>query len=324
MEQREVVFQWDTTNLQPQIPYSLHAIASIDFDEIDSTNNVVVHENIHFSPQHPVLDFSYLPLGIGASLLFIALGILWYRRQHQRQPQGFNYFTKMTKGEIPMGYTVMISGDDGAGKSTLCQQLCSTYLTNTQPCVYITYDEFPQDVITHMDQFNWDPQTHIDDHLLTFIDCYSERAHTRNANNYVEQPFSLTDVGIAMTQKISECNTPPIIFLDSLVPLLTRLDPTTVIEFLDNQRAKIKGYKNLLVFTVGAGIIPAELEGQLTELVDVVIELNTSNKGNKNTKSIRINKFRGRTVHQQLVHFTIIPKQGIVFLVPRARVDSIN
>ena len=265
----------------------------------------------------PILPY-VLPIIFGF-LSFLVVGIVWKKRGTGPTPLDFDYFNEMTAGGIPDGYSVMIIGGESSGKSILCQQLVHTYLSEEKPCIYVTYDCFPDEVRKNMKSFNWETSPHERKGIFKFIDCYSPAANvTSEEENFVEFPFSLSDLGIAMSEVIDRVkHKSPKIFLDSTAPLFTRLEPSTVVEFLQDRSAKTKGNNGNFFYTVGKGTIPPALMPRLKEIVDCIIELDFEEENGITSRKMRIRKIRGRRSDNTWMPFETKPGKGIVFLSAR-------
>jgi archaellum biogenesis ATPase FlaH len=105
------------------------------------------------------------------------------------------------------------------------------------------------------------------------------------------------------------------VLLDSIVPLLTHVDPSKVVEFLQDRSARIKGVNGTFIFTIGRETIQPSLISQLEEVVDCVIELDasTTQENQQKTRRLRIKKIRGRKTSEKWVSYEIDSAKGIVF-----------
>jgi KaiC/GvpD/RAD55 family RecA-like ATPase len=217
-------------------------------------------------------------------------------------------------GELPDAYSVMILGDAGSGKSILCQQLTHGYLNEGKPCIYVTYDCFPDEIRDNMKDLGWDLSMREQDGTFAFVDCYSSTTGKSSRERHsVKQPFALHELGTAISSALGEMEQrSPRIFLDSTVPLFTRLEPANVVEFLQDRSATVKGEDGVFLFTVGGGTIPQDLQRRLEELVDCVIDLQVVEQKGETARRLRIRKLRGRSFSEQWVSFRIDMKQGFV------------
>jgi PKD repeat protein/KaiC/GvpD/RAD55 family RecA-like ATPase len=326
-------FYWNTTGMTSNTGYAIWAEASAVPRETDIFDNTQSCGIVKVKSQGPP-PFDWGPIipyvaPIGSAviavilaivakkellgLLFGALGGLsWLKKRKKRK--GFEFFNEMTDGGIPDSFSVLISGEPGSGKSILCQQLAHASLTKGNSCIYITYDSFPDEVRKNMEKFHWNISKYESEGKLVFIDSFSSIAKVTSREKYsVDQPFSLSDLGITMSTATNEMANISRVLLDSIVPLLTHIAPSKVVEFLQNRSARIKGAKGTFIFTLGKETMESNLISRLEETVDCVIELEVS-KG-KTVRKMRVKKIRGRKTSGKWIRFEIHSKKGIVFLV---------
>jgi archaellum biogenesis ATPase FlaH len=72
------------------------------------------------------------------------------------------------------------------------------------------------------------------------------------------------------------------------------LDPSKVVEFLQDRIAKVKGENAMFFFTVGKGTIQESFQHRLEEMVDCVIELEVQKEKKKVVRKMRFKKLRGQ------------------------------
>jgi circadian clock protein KaiC len=217
---------------------------------------------------------------------------------------------------IPAGSTILVLGNPGAGKSILCQHLAHQFLNENKGCVFVSYDEPPGDVRKRMESYGWDLAKFEQNNAFSFVDCYSQVAKmTSQEKYYVDQPFSLTDLSIAISTALDElkADTAKVVFLDSATSLFTKLDIQRVIRFLQDRSAKIKATGGIFIFILGKETIAANFVNRLEEAVDGIIELDFLDAKGKRKRKIRVKKLRGQNHLDQWVTFTIDSKEGISF-----------
>ena len=318
-------FSWDTTDVAPDVSYSIKAEASGVAGETDTADNTYVHGTLEVRSQvtsppfdwGPILPY-LIPILLGG-LGFSVAGIL---RKKRETGEGFEFFNELTAGGIPDAYSVMIIGDAGSGKSVLSQQLAYEYLKQGKSCVYVTYDIFPSEVRQNLKSFNWNASRYEKKGTFILVDCYSSIAGLDSEEKYhIEQPFALSDLGITMSTAMDEIKHKSTrMFLDSTTPLFARVDASKVTEFLQDRSARIKGDKGVLLFTAGKGTVPSGSMQRLEEIVDCIIELNVYEEKGKTRKRMRVRKLRGRKVTDTWIPFKIELKKGITFLPPKGMV----
>jgi len=324
-----LTFSWNTTSAMPDTGYFFKAKADVVRGEKETKDNsyftgpIIVRSQVT-PPTNPLLTILslILPYALSLGLIFsLAGGIAWKKFKTAPTLAGFEFFNEMTGGGIPDTYSVMISGDAGSGKSVLCQQLASAHLQQGKPCIYVTYDSFPDEVRESMKNLHWDTSTSEQSGAFKFIDCYSAVAGKKSPEKHsVEQPYSLSDLGIVMTVALNEVKQKSTrVFLDSTTPLFMRLNPSEVIEFLQDRIAKIKGDDGTFIFTIGKQTIPSDIMSGLEDIVDCIIELAAHRVEGKTSRELRIKRLRGRGFPDMWVPFKIESKKGLVFMPPRKR-----
>jgi KaiC/GvpD/RAD55 family RecA-like ATPase len=256
-----------------------------------------------------------IPIVVG----IVGFSVVGMLRKQQERGQGFEFFDEMTGGGIPDAYSVMVIGGASSGKSVLCQQLAYSYLTQGKSCVYVTYDSFPFEVRRNMENFQWGVSRYEQEGTFKFVDAYSATAGLNSEEEHcVEQPFALPDLGITLSTAMNTVKQKPTrVFLDSTASLFARVDPTKVIEFIQDRSAKVKGDNGVFCFTVGQGIVPSDLMRRLEEIVDCIIELDVPDAKGKTWKRLRIRKLRGRKATNVWISFNIESRKGIIFLLPK-------
>ena len=68
--------------------------------------------------------------------------------------QGFDML--FSKGGIPRGSSVLISGGPGTGKSIFCRQICYNLITQGKRCMYVSFEENKERIVRSMKAFGWE------------------------------------------------------------------------------------------------------------------------------------------------------------------------
>lgn len=318
-------FNWNTTGATVNSYYSIRAEAPPLQGEKDQADNNAIGGTVKVTISSASQPFDYrsalvygLPIAFGV-VFFAVMGALWKKRESHLMIAGFEYLNEITNGGIPDSSSVMIIGGAASGKSILCQELVHTYLQSGKACIYVTYDMFPDEVRKNMQSFQWDASNEEKEQALTFIDCYSSIAAEKSIEKFsVDQPFVLSDLGIAVSAAMGEVkDKSPRVFIDSTTPLFMRLDPSQVMEFLQDRGIKVKHANGIFFFTVGEGTVPPDLMGRLEEIVDSVIELNVSREKEKVVRKLRIKKMRGRECSSTWWPIDIEPGKGVTFFLSK-------
>jgi KaiC/GvpD/RAD55 family RecA-like ATPase len=333
-----LTFDWNTNGLTEGVIYTIRAETSQIPGEIEPADNSLTGSSVKISQTQPspppeapsnfwdtALPYA-IPIGaiIGSLLLFAAFAVL---RKPNKQvanpaetvPSELQPFVDMTGGELPDAYSVMIVGDASAGKSILCQQLAYRYLSLGKPCVYVTYECFPDEIRENMKGFRWDISAHEQNGNFVFVDCYSSIAGKSSQEKYfVKQPFALSELGIVASTAVEGLSQKSArVFLDSTAPLFTRLESSKVVEFLQDRSAQIKGENGTFFFIVGKGTLQEDLRRRLEEIVDCIIELEVHEERGETVRKMHIKKLRGRRFSDQWISFKVDMKKGFVLSAPK-------
>jgi len=323
---------WNTTGVTPDSSYTLRAEISQITGESNTTDNTAL-TNVRILPKQSspsdfwsVIQPYVIPIlaVIGSTVLLTVVTLR--RRSNGKTASSIKPATSRLEplvdamgGELPEAFSVMIVGDASSGKSVLCQQLAYRYLNQEKPCIYITYDCFPDEIRKNMKSFGWDISTHEQNGNFVFVDCYSSIAGKTSQEKYsAKQAFSLWELGIAISTAMSQANQKSCrVFLDSTAPLFTRLDSAKVIEFIQDRGAQIRGDNGIFFFIVGKGTLQEDLRRKLEEIVDCIIDLDTTEEKKQKVRRIRVRKMRGRSFSDQWISFKIDAKNGLIPSIPK-------
>jgi len=328
-----LIFTWNTTGLTQGVIYMIRAETSEIQGETDTTDNNFTGGIVKISQGSStpagfwdtVLPYAVAVGAALASILLLAVVAVLRKpgkksvSQIEVVPPESSPLTDMTGGILPDAFSVMIVGDASAGKSVFCQQLTHVYANQGKPCIYVTYDCFPDEIRGNMKDFGWDVSMHEQNENFVFVDCYSSIAGKPSQEKYyVKQPFALSELGIVMSTALGELKQKSArVFLDSTAPLFTRLEPAKVVEFLQDRSAQIKGENGIFFFTLGRGTLPEDLQRRLEEIVDCIINLEVREEKGEMTRKMRIRKLRGRPFSDQWIPFKIDMKKGFVLSVSK-------
>lgn len=87
-------------------------------------------------------------------------------------PTGVAGLDEMLQGGIPKGYTVLVSGGPGTGKTILGMQFLVTGALMGEPGLYVSLDEAPQRVRANMSRsFGWDMDRLEAEKLVAMVDA---------------------------------------------------------------------------------------------------------------------------------------------------------
>lgn len=70
------------------------------------------------------------------------------------------------EGGIPKGFSVIVTGPPGTGKSTFCMQYLMEGVKKDEKCIFFSFEERVEQLVQHFMRFGWDIGKYIDDGYL--------------------------------------------------------------------------------------------------------------------------------------------------------------
>ncbi|MFQ5815884.1 MAG: ATPase domain-containing protein [Candidatus Hydrothermarchaeaceae archaeon] len=243
----------------------------------------------------------------------------------ERTSTGIPGFDEMLEGGIPMGYTVLVAGGPGSGKSTFAMQYLYKGLTDyNENGLYITLEEGPKDLVRNFSEFGWDMSK------VRIIGMIPQKASIASGTKYISpeelekqkssnilefspRRFSVDTVKDVITSEVEEREAKRLV-IDSLASLSLQMDDAYEI------RQEVLGLSNLLNDLGCTSLLLTEMpEGQsgisrygVEEfMAQGVIALYNIRKGSERVRGLEILKMRG-TKHSKKICLMEIAEKGIV------------
>lgn len=226
---------------------------------------------------------------------------------------------EMLEGGFPKGYTTLISGGPGTGKSTLAMQFLVNGVARGEGGIYVTFEERPVDIIRNFSQFGWDLDRIFIIGILTkkssFVPPANYVDEIRQGENYREytpKKFSIDLMRDVLIDEVNKRDAKRIV-IDSLPALALHFENDRKI------REEILGLINLLSELECTSLILTEMPmggdgvsryGIEEFLVHGVITLYNIRKGSERVRGLEILKMRG-TKHSQKICLMEIGNSGI-------------
>ncbi|MEE8168394.1 MAG: ATPase domain-containing protein [Candidatus Hydrothermarchaeales archaeon] len=237
---------------------------------------------------------------------------------------GIAGFDEMLDGGIPKGYTILVAGGPGAGKSTFAMQyLYKGFTDYNENGIYITLEERPRDIVRNFSGYGWDmskikiigmiPQKASIAQGTKYISPEDlEKQKDSNLLEFTPRKFSVDLVRDIITREVESLNAKRLV-IDSLASLSLQMEDIYEI------RQEVLGLSNLLNELGCTSLLLTEMpEGQggisrfgVEEFMcQGVIALYNIKKGSERVRGLEIVKMRG-TKHSQKICLIDIGATGI-------------
>ncbi len=84
----------------------------------------------------------------------------------KRVPTGIPGLDDFLEGGFPKGFSIVVTGPPGTGKTTFCMQFLMEGAKNGERCIFFSFEERAQQLVQHFMRFGWDIGKYIDDGYL--------------------------------------------------------------------------------------------------------------------------------------------------------------
>ncbi|MGC9133050.1 MAG: ATPase domain-containing protein [Nanopusillaceae archaeon] len=214
-------------------------------------------------------------------------------------------FADRLGGAIPKSSLFIIEGEDGAGKSIVCQRILYGALSNNHKVTYISTELSIVDFIRQMESLGYDVKDYLLNNKLLFIPTLNMFGRIKERENLI---FELTK---EKARKIFESE---LIIVDSLsYPLingLNKMDSVKLIEFL----SKIKDMNKTIVVTYNSAEINEFFVKNIRRVADIYFNLRYSSlEEGSMLKIIEVKRFRyPRGIYNNIIPFRVEPNIGLI------------
>ncbi len=226
-----------------------------------------------------------------------------------RAESGVKIIDDLITNGLPVPSTVLVLGDPGSGKSTLCQQFLSHNLKNGGNGIYVAYEEHPEDICRTMHNFGWYNEDLEKSGRLFFIDSTSV-----NPSDYNTLNLKLTEA----LEKMKNGEAIRIV-IDSLTALFSAgtQEFRLGLDFIRNINAKVRNYGSLCLYTLNRKGFDEETTALVKDVSDGVIELKMEEELGLLRSYIRVLKMRGTDHSRRWMPYSIDSNKGLTFYIPR-------
>lgn len=231
----------------------------------------------------------------------------------KRVPTGIVGLDALLQGGFLPNRSYLVSGDAGAGKTTVCLQFLLNGLAHGEKAVYVTVDERPADLLQSAASLHWDLQKHVHDKNLVLLDAspyFSGRAGSTS-----EKSVDLTRIISDLSGFAKRMNATRVA-IDPITPLFLSSD--SIVHIQENARLLIHLIQSQLTTTnLLTAQLPSrsnhDLTGGIEEfMASGVFILGLSQRNGQFFRTLSIKKMRGTAVQPAELPFKIVAEQGLV------------
>ncbi len=183
----------------------------------------------------------------------------------------------------------LIVGPPGAGKEAFALQYMIDGLTEKNNAVFITTDDFPEDIISKMREMGSDAKPHIDSKQLQFIDAFSYRTGEKIDKGMlaVESVRDLTSISVILKKQIDTKDNLRLVF-NTISTISIYNSGIALLDFIQAQVARLKQRKHSGLLLAHEGMMEEKVIQGIKAFVDGVIEF----KAEEDEKGVLQRKLR--------------------------------
>ncbi len=251
---------------------------------------------------HGTNEYPYLIDEQGISILPITSIGLDYPSSIDRISTGIPRLDAMLGGKgYYRGTSILISGTAGTGKSSLALAFANSTCQSGEKCLYITFEEAPDQVVRNMRSIGMDLQQWVDKGLLRM--------------NAVRSTFYGLETHLVTMHKLVESFNPSVVILDPITNLITVGNVADVKSMLTRLTDYLKSKRITALFTnlTHLGISLEATESEISSLMDTWILLRDIEIGGERNRGLYILKSRGMAHSNQIREF-LLSNKGINLL----------
>jgi len=232
--------------------------------------------------------------------------------------------TPHNTGSIPRGFSILASGNAGAGMDLFAKQFASV-AEDPENTILISTSETTNEILSVYRKYDWPT----DIRVRTMGEEYNTEVLTRElaASRYRIEGFTLSDIQkLAQTRFVEQKNHDFLTDLatqvtslgpyfraviDSLDFFYSRFDPARVTSMLRIMQAHAQRNRGLLLLTVSDQAVEKSTERELMAICDIVMEFEVGMRGSDFDTRMVIRRFRNAPENLAFITFRVTPEEAI-------------
>ena len=236
-------------------------------------------------------------------------------KKDTRAPQSFDHLFQLTQGNLENTGLVIINGEAGSGRTTLCSGLTSNYMKMGNPCLYLTYDQAPTTLRDQMKQLGTDAAQYESSFRFIIVDGFTSQSESFSVEPYyLDQPFSFDNIQdtLIRNSQFFVGEKMRVIF-DSLDGLVAKVQAKDFAKGFTELAAKLKDSGATFIVTVNLSKLPKDLAGTLNDLADCVVDL-SKDDSDPNVRELKVQRLNHSSAKVDAETFEIDANKGLVFV----------
>ncbi len=236
-------------------------------------------------------------------------------KKEARALQSFDHIFQLTQGNLESTGLVIINGEAGSGRTTLCSGLTSNYMKMGSACMYLTYDQAPSDLRDQMKKLGTDAAQYESGFRLILVDGFASQSESFSMEPYyLEQPFSFENIQETLTRNSQMFMGEKIkIIFDSLDGLASKVPAKDFAKSFTDLVGKLKESGSTFIVTIDLSKLPKDLIGSLNDLADCVVEL-SKDDSDPNGRQLKVQRLNQKSAKIDAETFEIDSSKGLVFV----------
>ncbi len=236
-------------------------------------------------------------------------------RKDARGAQGLDHIFQLTQGNLETPGLVIINGEPGSGKTTLCSGLTGNYLKLGNPCLYVTYDEAPSTLRDKMKKLGVNPEESESSFRLVIVDAYSGQNDSFSMEPYyVEKPFEFDSIQVTVVRNSEFFTGEKIrVVFDSVDLLASKMPVKDFVKGLSQMVSKLKENGATVILTAGLSKLSKDLAGSLEDLADCIIDLSEDESDSKG-RELKIRRLNHSSSKLEPETLELDSSKGLVFV----------
>jgi KaiC/GvpD/RAD55 family RecA-like ATPase len=232
-----------------------------------------------------------------------------------RSPQSFDHIFQLTQGNLENTGLVIINGEAGSGRTTLCSGLTSNYMKVGNPCLYLTCDQSPSDLRDQMKKLGTDAGQYESSFRFIIVDGFAAQSESFSTEMYcVDQPFNFDNISEALVRNIGMFVGEKVrIIVDSLDNLSTKVPAKDFTKAFTDLVNKLKDSGATVIVTIDMTKLSKDLAGSLNDLADCSVDL-SKDDSDPNGRELKVQRLNHSSAKVDAETFEIDSKQGLVFV----------